>query len=889
MMALVESVRLACSSLARRRYAFPLMALVLMVPLALCLVLVVAFAPALDAASRVPVAVVNLDEGARDASGRKVAYGEDFVDSLLDSEDLAWAAVDEDAAASGLADGTYALALTIPADYSEKVASAGTDDPQQADITIASSGAGNVLATETASAALRQVQSRLKSDLGEHYIVSVLSDVRGQASKLTLASDGAVMLDDAYTALSDGAGAIGDALGETASGADALTSGLDQIAQGVTAAGTGADAVASGLDATSEQGVGLLAQGATALSQGLDGVSTATTALGGQVSGVGDTLMELTGTLSASAQGLGSLGKDALTIAGQQQTLAAALGHASGVSEDIRTQADAMVRGATAAEDGVSAVANDAAVLATELSNEPSSGTSETPGIKQQLARIDEQYEAVSGTLNDLTGRLTDLVAQLNDQEAGDTDAASSAEGISDELKTLSTEISDVQNQLSQLDDERAALIKRVDTAATNAETLGTSASSANEGLADVATAHDKLEEVLAGTEAQDGFDAALAGVQQSAGSIASTAASMGEAGAAAAGTVAGVLANDADPMATLPVLAIQARELGKGVATIGEQLGTEGAIGGGAAGIATGAGSLGQALEMLADASSAIGSGNRALGQALSAVSQGASGLGTGLSAMSGAQDQIASGIDQLADASQGVTDAVADAADVLGSATSSYDERADVAANPVRFRMSEAHVASAPAALAPACLATAVWVGAMLAMLIVPTLDARAVWMGRGLIAIVSTGAVYAGFALAQAAVMGVVCIGVLGLPVADPGQFWLLLATGSFAASSIALALRACASRAAVPIMLGALVVQLLVAGVILPSYFTGGLSSALGGVLPLSVLSDALRSAMAGQAAGTTAMGALFAAVAVPLALVAGKVLRGPSARPERLAA
>lgn len=884
MMALTESVRLACSSLVRRRHAGPFIALALMVPLALCLVLVVAFAPALDAASRVPVAVVNLDEGARDASGRKVAYGEDFVDSLLDTEDLAWAAVDEDAAASGLADGTYALVLTIPADYSEKVASAGTDDPKQADITIASSGAGNVLATETASAALRQVQSRLKSDLGEHYIVSVLSDVRGQASKLTLASDGAVMLDDAYTALSDGAGAIGDALGETASGASALTSGLDQIAQGVTAAGTGADAVASGLDATSEQGVGLLAQGATALSQGLDGVSTATTALGGQVSGVGDTLMELTGTLTASKLNLYALEGHASAIDEQRESLAESLEQAKATAGVVHEQADAMVQGATAAEDGVSAVANDAAVLATELSNEDDAA----PGIKQQLAQIDEQYEEVSGTLNDLTGRLAELVALLDGQEAGDTDAAASAEDIAAELTALSTEIAQAQEQLTQLDDGRSALVERVDAAATNAETLGTSASSANEGLADVATAHDKLEEVLAGTEAQDGFDAALAGVQQSAGSIASTAASMGETGAAAAGTVAGVLANDADPMATLPMLAIQARELGKGVATIGEQLGTEGAIGGGAAGIATGAGSLGQALGMLADASSAIGSGNRALGQALSAVSQGASGLGTGLSAMSGAQDQIASGIDQLADASQGVTDAVADAADVLGSATSSYDERADVAANPVRFRMSEAHVASAPAALAPACLATAVWVGAMLAMLIVPTLDARAVWMGRGLIAIVSTGAVYAGFALAQAAVMGVVCIGVLGLPVADPGQFWLLLVTGSFAASSIAFALRACASRAAVPIMLGALVIQLLVAGVILPSYFTGGLSSALGGVLPLSVLSDALRSAMADQAAGTTAMGALFAAVAVPLALVAGKVLRGPSARPERLA-
>lgn len=874
---IAASVRLASSSLMRNRHAWPFVALVLMVPLAVCLALVLAFSPAIDAANRVPVAVVNLDEGARDASGRKVAHGEDLVESLLDTADLAWHAVGEDEAAAGLADGTYALVLTIPADYSEKVASAGTDDPQQADITITSSGTGNVLATETASAALRQVQSRLKSDLGEHYIVSVLSDVRGQASKLTLAADGAVMLDDAYAALSNGTRAVGDALGETASGAGALTSGLDQIAQGVTAAGTGADAVAAGIDATSEQGVGLLAQGATALAEGLDGVSTATTTLGAQVSGMGDTLMDLTGTLSASAQDLGSLGKDALTIAGQQQSLATSLERVRGMSGDIRTQADDMVRGATAATDGVASVASDAGTLATELSSD----APETPGIKQQLAQIDEQTAALSERLGTLMDRLDALVSEL---------AAGSDVAAADELGALSTEISEAQQQLAQLDKDRTALDERVDAAAETAETLSSSASSASEGLASVATARENLAQALAGTDAEGGFDEALAEVERSAGTIASTAESMGEAGAAATGDVAGVLTNETDPMATLPVLAMQARELGKGVTTIGEQLGADGAIGGGAAGIATGAGSLGQALDVLSEASSTIGSGNRALGQALSAVSQGASGLGTGLSAMAGAQDQIATGIDQLSEASQGVIDTMSDAADVLGSASSNCDERADVAANPVRFRMGDAKVASAPAALAPVCLAVAVWVGAMLAMCMIPALDARAAWMGRGLVAAVSTGAVFAAFALAQAVVLGAVCIGVLSLPVEDPALFWALLAGGSLAAASIAFAVRTIAPRAAVPIMLGALVIQLLVAGAILPAYFSNGFSSALGSILPLPVLAEALRAAMAGQASGVAAaMGALLVALVLPIVFVVGHVLRGPSVRPERVAA
>ena len=64
-----------------------------LVPALTAAVLVAALVPALDASSRIPVAVVNLDEGAVDADGRNVQAGSDLVDSLLDSDELAWSEV----------------------------------------------------------------------------------------------------------------------------------------------------------------------------------------------------------------------------------------------------------------------------------------------------------------------------------------------------------------------------------------------------------------------------------------------------------------------------------------------------------------------------------------------------------------------------------------------------------------------------------------------------------------------------------------------------------------------------------------------------------------------------------------------------------------------------
>ncbi len=126
-----------------------------------------------------------------------------------------------------------------------------------------------MLATKEGSAVLRQVQARLRSDLGENYLLNVLNNVRSQASTLTLTADGGVMLDSAYDALVAGTSAMAEGLEQTASGTGALAESVGAIASGVTAVGAGAESLAAGMDATNDQVIAPLAAGAEATAAGV--------------------------------------------------------------------------------------------------------------------------------------------------------------------------------------------------------------------------------------------------------------------------------------------------------------------------------------------------------------------------------------------------------------------------------------------------------------------------------------------------------------------------------------------------------------------------------------------------------------------------------------------
>ena len=70
MSAFMDIVRSLAARLGRGRSRTSILVAAVLVPALTAAILVAALVPALDASSRIPVAVVNLDEGAVDADGK---------------------------------------------------------------------------------------------------------------------------------------------------------------------------------------------------------------------------------------------------------------------------------------------------------------------------------------------------------------------------------------------------------------------------------------------------------------------------------------------------------------------------------------------------------------------------------------------------------------------------------------------------------------------------------------------------------------------------------------------------------------------------------------------------------------------------------------------------
>lgn len=859
MSGIFESMHLALSSAARSRGARGI-AIALIVPIVLMVLLIWALAPAVGGSGAVPVAVVNLDEGATTESGGRVHKGDDLVESLGDTTELLWSEVDEEAADAGLEDGTYALAIKIPADYSSCIASLSGSSPRKATVEVVSSGGQNVLATSAGSAALKQLQARLRSEVGEQYLVSVLTDVQQQATSLTLTSDGSTMLESGYDAMIEGADAIAAGLDETASGTDQLGSGLGQIAEGAVATSAGAEALGQGIAAIRDQAAAPLAQGAEALASGLDTVSETAGAMGSGVEQVGEALDGVADTLSQNMEDIAALGTSAGQIVQQGASLSTALEGVTAPLASATEAAGTVAAGAAGASEAVGAVRDQAAALAGELSSDDE----QAPGVAQQLAALDARDA-------ELTSQLREVAL---DAELAAEDRAARVE--------------ELDGQIAQIDVERQQLQERIASGAATAAQLSESAAGASDALASAVEANDELAAAsgeLAG--AATGVSDPVQGLVEATTSAATSAGSIARGVATAQATLAGVGEPGSDGY--VAGLADTTVSLGQGISALAGQLSSTGAVGSGVTALSTGASALGQALTPLAEATDQLAAGNATLATALDGVVEGASGLSAGLSAMSDATGQLGEGAEQLKDASSQIGESVADAGEELGGIAGDREERAEVASSAVTFKTSRAQPVGEATSVAPAIVASALWLAAMLAACVLPELDVRAIAAGRIGAAMLAPVAGAVAFGLVQG-VVALVCLAMAGVEMRSAAATAALVIGASVAFACIARALASWCGRAFVPASVALLAVQIACAGGIVPDSLSFGVPRALGRILPVPVLADALRGTFAGIASrAVLALPVLFAFIVIALAATALRAHASRTLHPHRLPA
>ncbi|WP_242253258.1 YhgE/Pip domain-containing protein [Bacillus cereus group sp. BfR-BA-01379] len=81
----------------------------------------------------VPIAVSNQDAGSN-LRGKDINIGEEIVDSLKKNKNLGWKFVDQKQAIYGVERGDYYASITIPKDFSEKIATVLDENPQKPEL-----------------------------------------------------------------------------------------------------------------------------------------------------------------------------------------------------------------------------------------------------------------------------------------------------------------------------------------------------------------------------------------------------------------------------------------------------------------------------------------------------------------------------------------------------------------------------------------------------------------------------------------------------------------------------------------------------------------------------------------------------------------------------------
>ena len=906
--------------------------LVILVPaLAGFMVLSAATAPKAKAAS-IPAAVVNLDSPATTSDGTTMPAGRLLLGRLTDpdaaltassstgatTDTLDYSVVTADAAAQGLSDGTYDVVITIPEGFSQAVVDTLGGTPSDATVDVQTNGT----ASPEVGAASQEIVSAAAASLGTTVSVAYLnasltslSDMKDQlgraaggADRLSTgadslesgaddlstgadqASQGATTLADGLNRLESGADELADGTSSASSGAADLSDGASSLSSGASTLADGADSVDSGASSLSS-GASTLADGAATVDSGASTLATGTSNLS---TGVDSYVTGVTGARDALT--VPQNGAAASLVDGAAQLAGGVDSYTSGVDQlhqrltatdpatgtNLVTGASSLADGANRLEGGIDSYTSGVDTLASQANQ---AGTGLETAYRQCVSDHGEQdatcqYLAAStagmGRSTDVydpaTGANTDgsratMLGVLNTLSStapgspragltsGASEVATGASGLSKAIGTdpSSTDPTTVVGALGALSDQ--------------SETLSDAASAVSTGLGGSTDVYDPT----------DPSSATLAGVLNtlvSQGSNLTAGASNLSSGASTLSGGASTLSSSASTLSSgasslsggTSRLSTGANSLSNGASTLAD--GTS-QLSSGASSLSTGATRLSGGADTLSQGLSRLEMGASSLAAGTTSAADGATTLSDGVSSLSSGATQLSDGASTLSTGADDLSTGLSTAEDSVPSYTD--QQAADLAAalaQPVSVDTSAAGSARPETSAAPAAIAIASWIGALVVVSGLGLMTRRRVEAPMSPARLAGASLKPAvGLALVQAPVLiGVVVLA--GARTGSVGPAVLLTAVGAVAMTVLHAALMAVfGPRGGAAVSLLALVAQ----GVLV----LGGSAARASGALLVAPV-GVLHSALSGLMLGTVGEG-VSAATAVLLAWAAASAL------------
>ncbi|QIY70547.1 YhgE/Pip family protein [Streptomyces sp. RLB1-33] len=382
---------------------------------------------------RIPVALVNDDKGAS-VAGKKLSAGEDITKGLRDSDTFEWHEVSAAEARRGVEDGTYYLSLTMPSDFSRRIASSSGQAPETGALQVRTNDANNYIVGQISRTVFGEVRTAASTKASRSFLDKIFisfSDIHGATEK---AAKGADKLSGGIGRARRGSEDLADGLKDAKEGSGKLSGGLRKL----------------------DKGAGDLADGSRQVADG-------TGALADKVNGVADKV--------------GPFLKDNEKSIGDTARLVA--DSAAGIRHNLDTlvkTAPAAAKGAHTASDALNAVYR----ARCETLPLPDAACPDLKKAQQAAADVAEVADDVNTLIGDQNGDLDRLDKNLGTLQ-------NQAQSLADRSPHLSEDLADAVSKVDKLNEGAEKV-------AAGAKKLRTGLGTAKTGAADLDTGVGKLK-----------------------------------------------------------------------------------------------------------------------------------------------------------------------------------------------------------------------------------------------------------------------------------------------------------------------------------------------------------------------------------------------------------
>ena len=455
-----------------------------------------------------PVAVVNLDEGA-EMDGVELQLGKELSDTLIEDQTFKFTDVSKKDADKGLENQDYYVVIEIPENFSQHATTLLDENPEKLTIVYKPNEGYNFLSAQIGETALDRIRTEVNDKVSSTYAENLFDSIAEMGDGFGDAADGAGKLHEGSGKLADGADELKGYLETLAGSTVTLADGTAELAMGAKKAAGGAQELNTGLGTLSE-GSNKLLEGAKAASSGsgelkngitqyTDGVSKLSESyamiaekeneFNGAVGTLSEKTKELNGAAGQLATGAATLNEGIQGAAAQLEPYLAALPPEQ--QEVVNVALNQLLQGSAELSTGLQGLSGGTAALA--------EGATELQGASGQLAGA--HGEALAG-LNELNGSSSALREGANSLASGNSQLATGLVEFSEGVADAQRGSADLATGLTSLTEGSDTLQEGTGTLATKSRELADGSNTLVDGTLELDDGVLTLQEKLA--EASD-------------------------------------------------------------------------------------------------------------------------------------------------------------------------------------------------------------------------------------------------------------------------------------------------------------------------------------------------------------------------------------------------